>query len=204
MKSVIDPSKGEQTRKAVLGAAYQLIIRQGYAATSMRQVAEKAGLSLGSIYNHFSSKDDVFRAIIEERHPFFQMLPLLQAVEGSTVEEYVRNAAHTLVEELTRRPEFLNLMLVEIVEFKGSHVPLLFEKIFPLAMPVAQRIGSLDGRLRDIPPFVLARAFLGMFFSYHITEILMGPSMPAELRRLNAMDHFVDIFLHGILSEETA
>ena len=204
MKTSIAPSKGEQTSQAVLTAAYQLIIRQGYAATSMRQIAEKAGLSLGSIYNHFSSKDDVFRAIVEQRHPFFQMLPLLQAVEGSTVEEYVRNAAHTLVEELTRHPEFLNLMLVEIVEFKGSHVPLLFEKIFPLVMPVAQRIASLDGRLRDIPPFVLARAFMGMFFSYHITEILMGPSMPPELRRINAMDHFVDIFLHGILSEETA
>ncbi len=109
MKTSIAPSKGEQTSQAVLTAAYQLIIRQGYAATSMRQIAEKAGLSLGSIYNHFSSKDDVFRAIVEQRHPFFQMLPLLQAVEGSTVEEYVRNAAHTLVEELTRHPEFLNL-----------------------------------------------------------------------------------------------
>ena len=80
----------------------------------------------------------------------------------------------------------------------------LFEKIYPLVMPVVQRIAGLNGRLRDIPPFVLARAFLGMFFSYHITEVLLGPAMPPELRRLNAMDHFVDIFLHGILSEETA
>jgi AcrR family transcriptional regulator len=204
MKTAIAPSKGEQTRQAILSAAYNLIIRQGYAGTSMRQIAENAGLALGSIYNHFSSKDDVFRAIVQERHPLFQMLPLLKTVEGTTVEEYVRNAARTLVEELNRHPEFLNLMLVEIVEFKGSHVPQLFEKVFPMVMPVAQRIGSLDGKLRDIPPFVLARAFLGMFFSYHITEVLMGQAVPPELRQLNAMDHFVDIFLHGILSEETA
>ena len=91
----------------------------------MRQIAEKAGLALGSIYNHFSSKDDVFRAIVQERHPLLQMIPLLNAVQGQTVEEFVRNAAHTLVGELNRHPEFLNLMLMEIVEFKGSHVPLL-------------------------------------------------------------------------------
>jgi AcrR family transcriptional regulator len=204
MKTGITLSKGELTRQVILTAAYDLIISQGYAGTSMRQIAENSGLALGSIYNHFSSKDDVFRAIVQERHPLLQMIPLLSAVQGETVEEFVRNAAHTLVGELNRHPEFLNLMLVEIVEFKGTHVPLLFEKIYPLVMPVAQRIASLNGKLRDIPPFVLARAFLGMFFSYHITEVLLGPAMPPDLRQLNAMDHFVDIFLQGILYKETA
>jgi len=74
--------KGEQTRKVILDAAYGLIIRQGYAATSMRQISTKAGMALGSIYNHFSSKEDVFRVIIEERHPFFQILPALNSWEG--------------------------------------------------------------------------------------------------------------------------
>ena len=204
MKAQSTQSKGQQTRQIILTSAYDLIIKQGFAATSMRQIAERSGLALGSIYNHFSSKDEVFRAIIQERHPFFQMIPLLSSVEGNTIEEFVRKAAHTLVGELTRHPEFLNLMLVEIVEFKGGHVPMLFERVLPLVMPVAQRIASLDGNLRQIPPFVLARAFLGMFFSYYITEMLLGRAMPPELRRLNAMDHFVDIFLHGILFEEAA
>jgi AcrR family transcriptional regulator len=78
-------SKGEQTRQAIIAAAYELIIQQGYAATSMRQIKERVGLALGGIYNHFSSKEDVFRAIIVERHPFFQMIPLLSSVKGDTV-----------------------------------------------------------------------------------------------------------------------
>ncbi len=204
MKTSTASSKGVQTRQAILSAAYDLIIRQGYAATSMRQIAEKAGLALGGIYNHFASKEDVFRAIIEERHPFFQMIPLLDNVKGDTVEEYVRNAARTLVAELGHHPEFLNLMLVEIVEFKAKHVPHVFERIFPILMPIAQRISSLDGDLRPIPAFVLVRAFLGMFFSYYITEILIARSLPPDLRTLNAnaIDHFADIFLHGVLAEE--
>ena len=206
MKAAINVSKGEQTRQAIVSAAYDLIIRQGYAATSMRQIAEKSGLALGGIYNHFSSKEDVFRAIIEERHPFFQMMPLLTSVEGDTVEQYVRNAAHTLVRELERHPEFLNLMLVEIVEFKTRHVPAVFERILPLLLPVTQRLAELKGNLRPIPPFVLMRAFMGMFFSYYITEMLMARALPPALRKVNAraIDHFVDIFLHGVLEPEAA
>jgi AcrR family transcriptional regulator len=204
MKNAAALSKGEQTSQIILKAAYDLIIRQGYAATSMRQIAEKSGVALGGIYNHFSSKDDVFRAIIQERHPFLQLIPLLNEVPGDTVEKYVRNAAHTLVAELGRHPEFLNLMLVEIVEFKGAHVPVLFKKVFPLVLPIVGRIEKLRGNLRKIPPFVLARAFLGMFFSYYITEVLIGRALPPELRKINTMDHFVDIFLHGILYEEAA
>jgi AcrR family transcriptional regulator len=193
-------TKGERTRQAILDAAYSLIIEQGYAATSMRQVAERSGLALGSIYNHFSSKAEVFRAIIGERHPLFQIIPLLNSVEGKTVDEFVRNAAHTLIDELGHHPDFLNLMLTEIVEFKGEHVPLVFEKIFPMILPLAQRLIGLDGRVRQIPPPVLMRAFLGMFFSYYITGIVLGPAMPPEMQA-GALDHFVDIFLHGILVE---
>jgi AcrR family transcriptional regulator len=195
-------SKGERTRQAILESAYYLIIKQGYAATSMRQIAESAGLALGGIYNHYPSKEDVFRAIVVDRHPFLQIIPILNSVEGATVEEFVRNAAHTLVAELGHHPDFLNLMLIEIVEFKASHVPGLFEKFFPMAQPLIERLGGLEGNIRQIPPFVLARAFLGMFFSYYITEILVAYAMPPEMQA-NALDYFVDIFLHGILDVES-
>ncbi len=195
-------SKGERTRQAIVDAAYSLVIEQGYAATSMRQIAEKSGLALGSIYNHFSSKEKVFRAIIEERHPFLEIVPLLNSVQGGTIEEFVRNAARTLIDQLGHHPDFLNLMLTEIVEFKARHVPLLFKKFIPMVMPLAQHIQSMDGDLREIPPFILVRAFLGMFFSYYITDILIGQAMPPEMRA-NALDNFVDIFLHGVLIKET-
>ena len=199
-EEIENASKGERTRQAILDAAYNLIIEQGYAATSMRQIAKRAGLALGSIYNHFPSKSDVFMTIILERHPFFQILPLLNSVEGDTVEEYVHKAAQSLVDELGHHPDFLNLLLTEIVEFKGTHVPSLFPKLFPLILPLGQRIANLQGAVRPIPAPVLVRAFLGMFFSYYITGILLGPSMPPEMQE-NALNHFVEIFLHGVLAE---
>ena len=191
-------SKGERTSRAIIDAAYDLIVERGYAATSMRQIADKAGLALGSIYNHFPSKEEVFVAVIQERHPLLQIVPLLNAVEGETVETFARNAARTLIAELGQHPEFLNLLLIEIVEFKGEHVPVVFEKMFPMIEQLAQRLSNLQGDMREIPQFVLARAFLGMFFSFFITELILSRTSLIETQ-IDALDHFVDIFLHGIL-----
>ena len=194
-------SKKERTRQAILDATYSLIIEQGYAATSMRQIAERAGLALGGIYNHFPSKDEVFKTIILERHPFFQIFPLLNSVEAESIEEFIRKAARVLIDELGHHPDFLNLMLTEIVEFKGKHVQQVFTKIFPMMVPLGQRIAGLPGAVRPIPGPVLVRAFLGMFFSYYITGVLLGPSMPAEMQN-DSLNHFVEIFLHGIFIEK--
>ena len=194
-------SRGERTRESILAAAQQLFVQQGYHGTSMRQIADRARLALGGIYNHFSSKSDVFLAILEDRHPFFQIAPILQSVPGDTVEEYVRNAAHALVRELGQYPEFLNLMLTEIVEFNSQHVPLLFARMLPMMLPIAERLSGLEGRLRRIPQPVLVRAFLGLFFSYYITGILVGEAAPKEMSE-NALEHFVGIFLHGVIQEE--
>jgi len=195
-------SKGERARESILEAAHKLLIQQGFAATSMRQIGKAAGLAPGSLYNHFASKEEMFLAILKDRHPFYQIIPILLQVEGRTVEEFCRNAAHTLVENLGHHPDFLNLMLTEIVEFKGEHVPVLFETFLPELIPLGQRITSLDGKIRDVHPLVLMRAFLGMFFAYYITGILMGraPIVFPE----DALDQFVDIFLYGVLEEETA
>ncbi len=42
-------SKGELTRASILEGAYQLFLQQGYHGTSMRQIAEEAGIALGGI-----------------------------------------------------------------------------------------------------------------------------------------------------------
>ncbi len=116
-------TKGERARQAILDTAYSHFIHQGYAATSMRQIAKTAHMAPGSIYNYYASKEEMFKAILDERHPFLQILPILNSVKGDSVEDFSRNAAHTLVDQIGHHPEFLNLMLIEIVEFEGAHVP---------------------------------------------------------------------------------
>lgn len=191
------PSKSELTWRKILNSAYSLFLDQGYHATSMRQIATKSGMALGGIYNHFDSKDEIFAAIIAEKHPYHQIVPLLAVADGDTVEDFVHNAAHAMVDALGHHPDFLNLMLIEIVEFKGTHIPELFETLMPQIMEIGLRFDRFTGQVRSIPVPLLMRAFLGMFFSYYITQLLLTGVMPSVTQE-DSLDTFVDIFLNGV------
>lgn len=50
----------ENRRQNIINAAKQLFSEKGYAATGLREIAEKAGVSLGNIYNYFKNKEEIF------------------------------------------------------------------------------------------------------------------------------------------------
>jgi AcrR family transcriptional regulator len=52
----------------VVDAAAELFARQGYAATSMQQVADAVGLLKGSLYHYINSKEDLLYAVVQEAH----------------------------------------------------------------------------------------------------------------------------------------
>ena len=193
-------TKGDRTRAALIEAAYQLFNNKGYHATSMRDIADAAGLALGGIYNHFQSKEDIFVAMLMERHPFLEILPELEAAQGETVEALVRDAARRMIAKLDQQPLFLNLIFIEVVEFKSKHIPQLFEMFFPPMLGFVQRFQQARGPLREIPLPVILRSFVGVFFSFVITDMLIGRQLPMGTAP-EAFEHFVNIYLHGILAE---
>lgn len=193
-----DMTKGQQTRSRLIETAYHLFSDQGYHGTSMRQIAQHADLALGGIYNHFDSKEDIFFAVLETYHPYHEMLPLLQNAQGETVEAFVQNAAEGMVAALDRRPYFLNLMLIELVEFKSRHIPQMLDIFFPQIMGIVQRFAERQENLRSIPLPIIVRTFVGLFFSYYLIESIMGADFPLELKE-GALEHAIDIFLRGIL-----
>jgi AcrR family transcriptional regulator len=58
--------RSEATTSDVLTAARKLFAQAGYGATSLDAIAAAAGLTKGAIYHHFSSKQEVFRAVYEQ------------------------------------------------------------------------------------------------------------------------------------------
>jgi len=196
-------TKGERTRQAVVDAAYNLFLENGYSATSMRQIAERAGLALGGIYNHFASKDEIFQALIIDKHPVIRIFPVLQTAPGNTTSEFVHNAARLLQAEMGNDPTFMKLMFIEIVEFNGRHLPKLINTIFPMAQPLFERFMSPNGGVRDnLPTLKVIRLLVGTILSYYLTEILLSDdSIPAGLREAS-LDDFLETFLHGILESQ--
>lgn len=195
-------TKGERTTQAILDAAYSLFIEQGYHATSMRQIAQRSGLALGSIYNHFSSKEQIFDRVLLEQHPYRYVLQILQSAPGKTVEEFVHNAARTIINELGKRPDFIKLAFIELSEFRGEHAPHIFQVIFPQFLPLLERFSGAQSQLRDLPPQVFLFSFLGVFFSFYLTESVINPGI-SKAPNQDVMEQFLTIFLHGILKPET-
>jgi AcrR family transcriptional regulator len=62
------PGKGERTKERIVAAALELFREHGYDATTMRMVAEAAGVSLGNAYYYFASKDQLLQAFYREVH----------------------------------------------------------------------------------------------------------------------------------------
>lgn len=194
--------KGEATRLAIEDAAMELFLEQGYAATSMRQIADEVGLALGGIYNHFSSKEEIFEGIIIDKHPYKQILPVILTAEGETLDEFFKNAFHIIVSEFEKRPEYMNLMFIELVEFKGRHGSLLLREIAPKILPVFERVIKVRKGLRVTNPALLMRAFVGALLSYMITGIVISNSVISRLMPKDTENAYIDIFLHGILKEQ--
>jgi AcrR family transcriptional regulator len=194
-------TKGEVTRLAIEDAAISLFLEQGYHATSMRQIADRAELALGGIYNHFSSKDEIFEAIIIDQHPYKKILPLIAAVEGETAQEFFSKAFRIVVTELGNQPEFINLMFVELVEFKGKHGSVMLREIAPRVLPVFEKLVKNMKDLRYKNPAVLMRSFFGAVIAYFTTEMILSNSVISHLLPKNSTDVYIDIFLNGILKE---
>jgi AcrR family transcriptional regulator len=167
----------------------------------MRQIAAESGTSLGGIYNHFSSKEEIFETVFFEYHPYREILPAIQKADGEDIEVFVRSAAEIMVSALERRPGFLNLMFIETVEFESRHLPMVFAEVLPQLQEIATEFDTLEPRLRTTDALVLLRAFIGLFLSYYLTEVSLIQSSPELVgHQASSFDEFVDIFLHGIVA----
>ncbi|MEA3391316.1 TetR/AcrR family transcriptional regulator [Sphingobium sp. CCH11-B1] len=59
-------ARGERTRRALLSAAAQEFGEKGFHEGSISGITRRAGCALGSFYTYFASKDDIFRALVND------------------------------------------------------------------------------------------------------------------------------------------
>ena len=58
--------RGEQTRSAIAAAAQELVLARGYDKTTIRAVADRAGVSIGNAYYYFASKEHLVQAFYDQ------------------------------------------------------------------------------------------------------------------------------------------
>jgi AcrR family transcriptional regulator len=191
------------TQQAIIQAAYESFLENGFHGTGMRQIALRSGLTVAAAYNHFKNKEELFTAVLSAHHPYMRILPALTEAKGDTVEEFLTEGARRMLKALDREPGFLKLMFIEIVEFNSRHVPRLINEMFPQLVAFAQSISLRKGRLRPFPLPVIVRSFAGMFFSYYLVELLIWKHLPPAMQT-DCFPDVVDIYLHGVVEPAPA
>lgn len=190
-------TKGQQTREQLLAAALQQFAAQGYHGTSMRQIAEAAGLAVGGIYNHFASKEEILKAVILTYHPLTLVAPLLAELEGESLEALLRTAAHRLYMAAKAHPALLSVLFIELFECQGAHLPELAETLLPNLMAFAQRLQDLQPAFAKQPPLLVLRTFIGALVGFLITELFLTKVLPPTTQ-LGTIDDAVDLLLQGL------
>jgi AcrR family transcriptional regulator len=182
----------------ILDAARRVFLREGYSA-SMDLVAAEAGVSKQTVYNHFGSKEGLFRAIVD--HVSRALLDVL--VEGDA-----RADPAATLEAIARR--FLNLLLTpsylalhRMLVAEAPRFPDLAREIYlggparaasELALYLAQE--SRKGTLAVTDPALAAEQFFGALCGHlHLRTLLSPRDTPGEAEIERAIGHAVRSFL---------
>jgi TetR/AcrR family transcriptional regulator, acrAB operon repressor len=133
-------SKQEQStrsREKLLEAATRLFGERGYRDTSVQAIGEAAGISRGSIFWHFGSKDGLLEAVVEQAFTRWKNETLVADVGEARGLEAVRRALASHRRFLGAQPELLRLFYV-----------LMFEALGPRP-ELARRFAELHRSLRE-------------------------------------------------------
>ena len=108
--------RGPLTRKQILDAALRLFSEKGFARTSVRDIAQAAGITDAAIYYHFQSKRDLLEALIEERG-FTSALEGLERAEIDHVsfgpEQAISNIATSALDLMYANRDLMKVLLVQ-------------------------------------------------------------------------------------------
>lgn len=108
--SATKTAKGEQTKALILTTALEMLSERGYENTTMRAIADHAGVSLGNAYHYFGSKDHLIQAFYHRIHEdhLRASLPVLQ--KESSLKGRLLSVTRLKIETLEPYHEFAGVL----------------------------------------------------------------------------------------------
>ncbi len=198
--SSLKEKQREERTALILQAAYDVLIEKGYYEASMDEIAARVGISKGTLYLHFKSKEDLVFMLIEEEIGKF--LSLIDQIITKEISVHDR-LEHILLESyqsiqggrqflLALRAIGLNRGLIgdrleELVSMAGlmDRLAKLFEE------------GKLSGEFDStIPTAIMVSIFLGLMEIYSNEQSAINQLSPENL-----LKSVSQLFFHGLLAK---
>lgn len=162
------PSADAPDQRAVaLDAALACFVRQGIAATSLRDIAREAGVTPALLHYYFGDRQQLLAAVVSERvMPAFLSVRERLAQAGDDVGEIVAAFVCGVTDAIARHPWWPQLWVREVLCEGGALRDLLVQRIAPdIARLLAGRFAAAQaaGRLNaDLDPRLLLPTLVGL------------------------------------------
>jgi AcrR family transcriptional regulator len=195
--------KSDASMRKALKAALSLFSRQGYRATSMRQIARRCGLSVGNLYHHFGSKEAIFQRLIDQYWEVLldPALPLNKIFAAARFPEDLEEMAAAIEAVVAANSSHILLIYIDVIEFKGRHIRAFYQQMadrFSAAYSESFAARKEAGELGQVDPLVAVMLATRWFFYFFTVEKCFGVPMHFGLDAHQAVHEFSNILRRGL------
>jgi len=190
-------------RQDIIRAAIEVFARNGFRGTTTRDLASHADVNEAIIFRHFNTKQELYRAILEQKLTQGQdarCAEVDQLAEAGDDEKFFENFGRQFLERHEEDSTFMRLMMFSALE--GHELSEMVMSAMggrdPLASYIQRRMD--EGAFRRMDPHLAARAILGMFVAYIQMQEIFGQKKVRTFERDEVVKTFVSIFLAGMKS----
>ena len=201
----LSPSAMEKKKNRIEEAARQLFISQGFHATSMRNIAARAGTSLGNVYNYYRTKEEILESIIGRYQTVIdsRLRAIFDEIEEPLDPDSLVRFGRQIKEMVNAHHDFWLLMYIDVLEFENRHFRKMFEGlVHNLRRRFSTQFAELkkQGRVHpDVDPAVGFTAVYMQFFNYFLVEKLFGGNRHFGLSDERVIKQLTDIYCRGLL-----
>ncbi len=191
---------GSERRDEILAIAAQLFAERGFAATTVREIADAAGILSGSLYHHFDSKESMVDELVHEMLDRVTVAYRRIVATGDDPEQALRALVREAFAVIATDPATVAVMVNEwnlFVQYpRFAYLRDIEEETERLWVSVIER-GVNSGAFRpDLDPWMLYRMMRDSIWVSVRWYRPDGPDGPEQLA-----DAYVDVLLGGIGSD---
>lgn len=193
--------RSDERRASIVAEAVRLFAENGFRGTTTRRLAGSLKITEPVLYQHFATKEELYRAIIEEKatSTVEGRERLTELAHGSDDRVFFAYLGEMILEKFESDPAFMRLLLYSALE-RHELADLFFENhiqdFYALVSGYIER-RIREGAMRTVDPMAAARGFIGMIGYHGEVNMLFGNKLP-KFDRHKLVEDLVSIFLKGI------
>jgi TetR/AcrR family transcriptional regulator, cholesterol catabolism regulator len=113
-RTLSDVVAPDERRNRIVDVAIRLARARGFESVGLREVAEEAGVALGTLYKSFRSKDEIVSAAVEHQTRNLRRRFVERPAQGATALERIEDLFTRLTRALVRRPAYARIVLSSV------------------------------------------------------------------------------------------